>query len=88
MDWNLYAWLKRGKRRLSILKIILNSNKPLSVNDIKRISKIAISQSSLSIKELKEKNLIICLNPKDKIGRIYSINDKNKKLINEVINHD
>ncbi|MFT4243837.1 MAG: hypothetical protein ACMXYB_00080 [Candidatus Woesearchaeota archaeon] len=84
MDWELYAWLKRGKRRKEVLEIINSKNKPLSVNDIKNELKIAISQSSFTVKELIDKKLISCLNSEDNIGRLYVITEKGKKLINKI----
>ena len=35
MDWELYAWLKRGNRRREALKTIAGSNAPLTVKEIK-----------------------------------------------------
>tara|TARA_Y100000310_G_scaffold344459_1_gene457335 strand:- start:1585 stop:1842 length:258 start_codon:yes stop_codon:yes gene_type:complete len=81
MDWNLVAWLKRGSRRKSILEFLANSNKPISANDIKKSLKIAMSQASATLKELRQKSLVECLNPQDKIGKLYRINVKAKSLI-------
>ncbi len=84
MDWGLYAWLKRGNRRREVLKLIANSNKPLTVNEIKTKLKIAMAQASFTVKELSDKGLMDCLNPKDKIGKLYKMNKKGKELLNEV----
>lgn len=84
MDWELYAWLKRGKRRKEVLELIFSKNKPLSVNDIKNELKIAISQSSFSVKELVDKELIECLNSEDNIGKLYSITSKGKEILNKM----
>ena len=84
MDWELYAWLKRGNRRKEVLKVIANSNKPLTVKEIKLELKIAMSQASFTVKELQDKKLINCLNPKDKIGRLYKINNEGKEILNEI----
>lgn len=79
MDWALYAWLKRGKRRRSILTELKKSKEPLTANDLAEKSGIAISQASFTLKELTEKGLIDCLNPKDKIGKLYRISPKGKE---------
>ena len=73
MNWNLVAWLKRGNRRKSVLEFVTKSNSPVSANDVKKSLKIAMSQASFTLKELKNKGLIECLNPKDKIGKLYRI---------------
>ncbi len=81
MDWGLYAWLNRGSRRKSVLELLAKSEKPLSTNEIKKSLKIAISQASFTLKELLNKKLIACLNPKDKIGKLYCITKRGKELL-------
>jgi len=81
MDWGLYAWVNRGFRRKSVLELLAVSEKPLSTNDIKKSLKIAISQASFTLKELSHKGLIDCVNPKDKIGKLYVITKKGKMLL-------
>ncbi|MGD6810411.1 MAG: hypothetical protein ACQCN3_11995 [Candidatus Bathyarchaeia archaeon] len=81
MDWTKYAWLKRGKRRQITLEVFRKSAVPLSVNDIHQRTKVALPQASATISELDEKNLIECLNPQDKIGKLYQITPEGKELI-------
>lgn len=73
MDWNIFAWLKRGKRRIDILKILGETTVPLSKNEISKKLKIALPQVSLVINELVKKNLVECLNPQDKIGKLFRL---------------
>ena len=82
MDWELYAWLKRGNRRREILKVIAGSSSPLTVNEIKNKVKIAMPQSSFTVKELSGKGLIDCLNSKDKIGKLYKLSKKGGEILN------
>ena len=84
MDWNLYAWLKRGNRRKELLKFLSTTKQPLTANDIKTELNISLSQVSFLLKELSKKELIICLNPKDKIGKIYKITKNGEELIHEI----
>lgn len=84
MDWALYAWLKRGKRRNSILNELKKSDKPLTTNDISKNLNIAISQTSFTLGELTEKKLVECLNPTDKIGKLYRITKDGKKILDEL----
>lgn len=81
MDWTKFAWLKRGKRRIEILRIIEDSKTPLTINEIKQISKTALSQASLTVSELSSNNLIKCKNPNDKIGRLYEISDEGELFL-------
>ena len=84
MDWKLFAWLKRGKRRQSVLEVLSESNKPLSTNEIKVKLKVAISQASFTLKELMDKKLIDSVNPEDNIGKLYIITDNGKKVLGEL----
>lgn len=81
MDWSKFAWLKRGKRRIDILRILNNSTQPITINEIKLTSKIAISQASATVSELLDKGLIRCKNPDDKIGKLFEINEEGKKFL-------
>ena len=81
MDWGLYAWVNRGSRRKSVLELLAKSEKPLSTNDIKKSLKIAISQASFTLKELLDKKLIECVNPKDKIGKLYVISKQGRVIV-------
>ena len=83
MDWELYAWLKRGSRRKSILLVLYKSKEPLTANDISKELEIAISQVSFTVRELVGKGFVICLNPKDKIGKLYRITKEGKEILNE-----
>jgi len=84
MDWQKYAWVRRGKRRLETLGILYKENKPLTINDIHIKSRIAISQASATVAELLEAELIKCLNPEDKIGKLYIISEEGKKIIGQL----
>jgi DNA-binding transcriptional regulator GbsR (MarR family) len=84
VDWRLYAWIKRGNRRKEVLRLISKSNQPLTAKDIKIQLKISLSQVSFILKELQDKGIILCLNPEDKIGRLYKIKDEYKKMIGEM----
>jgi len=84
MDWKLFAWLKRGRRRQSVLEVLSESNKPLSTNEIKVKLKVAISQASFTLKELVDKKLISSVNPDDNIGKLYIITDMGKKVLGEL----
>ena len=81
MDWEIYAWLKRGSRRQDVLQHLSNSDKPLTANEVKCNLKMSLSQSSLTLKELLKEELISCLNPDDKIGKLYKINDEGEVMI-------
>jgi len=59
------------------------SKDPLTANDISKKKNLAISQVSFTLKELLNMQLIECLNPNDKIGKLYRISTKGKELLDE-----
>ncbi|OPY23891.1 MAG: hypothetical protein A4E23_00427 [Methanomethylovorans sp. PtaU1.Bin073] len=67
-----------------MLNLLYESEKALTANEVKNKMKISLSQSSFSLNELLDKKLIVCLNPFDKIGKLYKITDLGKELINEI----
>lgn len=81
MDWKKFAWLKRGKRRIDVLRLLDNSTRPITINEIKLTSGIAISQASATVSELLEQGLIKCKNPEDKIGKLFEITEESRKLL-------
>jgi len=80
VDWKLYAWLKRGNRRKELVKILSNTKQPMTAKEIKTELNISLSQVSFLLKELSKKSLIVCLNPEDKIGRLYIITEEGKNI--------
>ncbi len=81
MDWQKYAWVKRGKRRQATLELFNKTNKPLTINDVHTKTKIALSQASATIAELEQAGLIECLTPNEKIGKLYCITEEGKEII-------
>ena len=84
VDWKLYAWVKRGNRRKDVLKLISNSKQPLSAKNITDELKMSLSQISFLLKELSEKELILCLNPEDNIGKIYRLTQNGEEMMHEI----
>ena len=80
MDWQKYAWVKRGKRRQQTLQLFNKTTNPLTINDVHEKSKIALSQASATIAELEKTGLIECLNVQDKIGKLYRITKVGKEI--------
>jgi predicted transcriptional regulator len=86
VDWKTFAWIKRGNRRKEVLKLFAKSKNPLSSSDVKNNLNISLPQVSLIIKEMSGRNLLNCLNPEDKIGKIYVISQKGEIIQNELQN--
>lgn len=80
----MVAWLKRGGRRKSVLILVSKSSTPVSANDVKGSLKIAMSQASATLKELTDQKLILCLNPEDKIGKLYRVHKNGEDTLKQI----
>jgi hypothetical protein len=84
MDWQKYAWVKRGSRRQKTLELLNRASNPQTINDVHQKSKIAISQASATTAELETAGLIKCLNARDKIGKLYVITEEGREIITKI----
>ena len=80
----IISFVARSKRRKGVLEI-LNKNKEISQPEIMRLSKQYKSHNSRTIKELLDKGLISCVNPKDRAFRFYKITKKGEKILKEAV---
>lgn len=78
INYSLISFILRGERRK---KIFLCLNKPKIPKEIAMECKVSIHNVSKSLKELSDKGLIKCRNPKDKFYRFYEITKKGKELL-------
>ena len=81
VDYSTLSFVMRGKRRKEVLLCL---EKPKIPKDISFSCKISIHNVSKSLKELLEKGLIKCENPKDKFYRFYSLTQKGKDTLKEL----
>ena len=80
---NIVSFVLRGKNRVKVLKI-LSKEKKIS-GQIEKETGMYKSHVSRTLKELMTKNLIKCLNPKDRTYRFYTSTSEGKRLI-KIIN--
>ena len=80
-NYSLLSFILRGERRKAILLCL---DKPKIPKEIARCCKVSIHNVSKSLKELMEKNLILCKNPEDKFYRFYELTKKGKELIKDL----
>lgn len=72
-----YSWVIRGSQRRKILEVL---NKPKIPTQIKDETNLSLNNVSDVLRALKEKNLVKCVNPKEKTGRIYELTQKGFKV--------
>jgi predicted transcriptional regulator len=84
---NAVGFIKRGKNRK---KVFMNLDKPMMPSEL--VMKIYNSNSntffnlvSRALSELKEKELVEVVNPKERTGRIYRRTKEGKKVSKEIV---
>jgi len=81
IDWNLAGWVIRSKNRPQILSLLTIPQTPAQIS--KKL-KISLTHASKTIRELDSKKLIICLNNKSKLGRIYKITQQGEEILEHI----
>jgi len=74
----LLSFIRSSKRRKEVLKLL--SKKSLTATDIEEITGMYKSHVSRTIKELSDKKLVYCKNPKDRVFRYYQATPLGKKI--------
>jgi|TARA_Y100000310_G_C20530378_1_gene738142 predicted transcriptional regulator len=74
--------LKNSEYRKKILISLSNANY-LTPSEIAEKTEIRLNHVSNFLKDLKENKLVICLNDKEKRGRLYEITELGKKVVKE-----
>ncbi len=83
MKWDLTAFVIRSNYRT---KVFLELSKPQRPSQIARTLGLRITHVTRSLRELKQKSLIKCLNPKESFGRFYELTSKGENVLAEVKN--
>lgn len=78
------SYLLRSPLRLKIVECLNSSDKPLTPLEIAKKTNIARSNVSTKLGELIKKGYVVCVNPKDRKWRFYSITRNGKTILNEV----
>ncbi len=77
-----YPWIIKGSQRIKIIKVM---GKPKIPTQIKNDTKLALNNVSDILREFRKKNIIKCINPKEKTGRIYQLTPKGLRIREEVL---
>jgi len=80
-NYPLLSFILRGERRKAILLCL---DKPKIPKEIAKECGVSIHNVSKSIKELVDKKLVVCKNPKDKFFRFYELTTKGKNILKEL----
>ena len=80
-NWEDVGYVKRSKNRTKALTLL---SSPFMPSELAKKMKISLTHASKIIRELHSRKLIECLNDKLRMGRIYQITEKGKRVLNLV----
>ena len=76
---HLLGYIKASSYRKKIIKSL--QDKKLTPIELAKETDIPLSHISNTLAELLEKDLVVCLTPKLRKGRLYGLTNEGKKLI-------
>ena len=77
MDWELLSFIKRSKQRIRVIISFKSSETP---SEIAKRTNLAPSHISRTLIEFVKMGLLKCENPKDKIGKLYTLTEKGQMI--------
>ena len=84
VDAYLMAFVKRAKNRLQILKLLGGKEKTQA--ELHKESGLYRTHVRRTLLELEGKGLVKCLNPKDRLYKMYRITPKGKSIVDKTEN--
>ena len=80
--WKEVGYVQSSKYRTKVMKSLNEETKIPS--KIAKDTDIRINYMSNTLRELKEHNLVECINPEVRKGRLYRLTDKGEKLLDKI----
>jgi predicted transcriptional regulator len=78
MSWDEISYVIASKTRRSL---IIKLDTPRTPTFLAKDLSINLANVSRALTELEERNVVVCLTPKQKVGRIYSLTKKGKDIL-------
>jgi predicted transcriptional regulator len=78
MSWDEISYVIASKTRRSI---VIKLDTPRTPTFLAKDLSINLANVSRALTELEERNVVVCLTPKQKVGRIYSLTKKGKDIL-------
>jgi predicted transcriptional regulator len=76
------GWIKLSKHRK---KIVIDLGYDFKIpTEISKSTDLSKSEVSRTLKALKDKNIVVCLNEKSHRGRVYALTDEGKKILDYI----
>lgn len=79
-----FAYVKRSKNRQEVIQVLAKGRK--TPNDIVEKMDARFSLISRTLTELKEKDIVVCINEEQRVGRLYKLTDIGMQIAEELEN--
>ncbi len=81
MSWNDVSYVIASKTRKAV---ILKLDTPRTPTFLAKDLDLNLANISRAITELEDKGIVVCLTPKQKVGKIYSVTKKGKDIVSKI----
>ena len=78
-----FTYVKRSKNRQEVIKIIATSRNK-TPSEIREEMDARFSLTSRVLADLREKNIVECMNPEAKTGRVYYLTELGLKIFRDL----
>ncbi|MDE1867674.1 MAG: helix-turn-helix transcriptional regulator [Thaumarchaeota archaeon] len=78
MSWNDVSYVIASKTRRSIISKL---DTPRTPTFLAKELDLNLANISRALTELEDKDIVVCLTPKQKVGKIYSLTKKGKDVV-------
>jgi len=70
------VWLKRSRRRTSVIKVMTKPKTTSEIHEQALNGVVSLTNTAEVLKALMEEGLVSCINPNEKVGRLYGLTKK------------
>ena len=81
MSWDEVSYVIASKTRKALLSRL---ETPRTPTFLARDLNINLANVSRALAELEDKNVVVCLTPEQKVGKIYSLTRKGKDILSKM----
>ena len=82
MPWEDVSYVIRSKTRKAVL---IGLKTPKTPSLLAQTLKTSIPNVSRALKQLRNRQIVACLTPNERTGRIYALTDKGKEVLEKIV---
>ncbi|MEM3389430.1 MAG: winged helix-turn-helix domain-containing protein [Candidatus Bathyarchaeia archaeon] len=86
LDWQKYSYVIASKYRKRIITSLLDS--PKTPKQLSDQTKIYMSHISRTLRDLKERNIVECLIPYGRKGKLFSLTSEGRAIAEQIMKVD